>query len=755
VRSPWRIYAAAACLAVAAYFAMPQGRAADALYLAISLSGIAAIVAGTRVHRPSSVAPWLVLAAGQTAWVTGDVVYSLLEAGGTIATPSGADLLYLGSYPVLAAGIVLLMRAQHRSRDVAGLVDAAIVTAGFALLFWAFVAGPMLDEQAGDHLALAVSLAYPAADVLLIALILRLVTGQYSWSPSFLMLVAAMATSLTADAIHAAGPPGDGYSSGLNVLWLTSYVLWGMAALHPDMARLTLPASRGRTPFTTGRLALLGAAVLLPLALLLVQPLLDLGIDHVTLVVASVVMSLLVMARMACDIDEIRATAHQRDALRADLFHHATRDHVTGVANRPFIQQQIAAALERGLRDGTPTALIDIRVSGVAELLRETGFRHRDDALRAIAHRIGDLVETDDCVARLGPDEFVVLIDRLGPDTNLAGTARELLDAIAAPLRLGGRPVSVAGAIGISVSLDGSTDADALLHEARVAASAAGEDSEEPIEFFDASLRREQADRVALEADLVDAIAHDQLEVYYQPVVAVDTGVLDGYEALVRWNRPGHGLLQPDAFVPVAEKSDLVCALDRWVLHEATRQMVAWTADDPIGAADLTVAVNISGRHLASATVVTDVAAALHSSGLEPGRLTIEVTETVLVDVPRASLQMSALRRLGVGISIDDFGTGYTSIGHLGALPADILKIDRSLVTATGPGATELLALIVRAGHAHGLRVVAEGVEQQQRLDDLRELRYDSAQGYLFAQPLAAGEVRTVGPGLSAGADGS
>ncbi|MFC5679136.1 putative bifunctional diguanylate cyclase/phosphodiesterase [Aeromicrobium endophyticum] len=749
MRTPWRVYATAASLAVVAYFAMPSGRVADALYVAIGVSCVVAIVVGTRVQRPSSVAPWLVLAAGQATWVGADAVYSWLEATDSLTHPSAADALYLGSYPLLAAGVALLMRAQRRSRDVAGLVDTAIVTTGFVLLYWAFIAGPLLDDRSGTDLGLAVSLAYPAVDLVLIALLLRLVTGQYAWSPSFLMLIAAMATSLTADALYATGPTGGVSSIGLDVLWLASYVLWGTAALHPDMAVLTRPAPRGRTPFTAGRLALLGVAVVLPVVLLALQPLLDLEIDHLTLVVASVVMSLLVMARMACDIDEIRATAHQRDTLRADLFHRATHDHVTGVANRPYILEQITAALERGLRDGTPSALIDVRVGGVDELLRETGFRHRDEALRAVADRIGHVVQSDDCVARLGPDEFVVLIDRLGPDANLAGVARELLDAIAAPLHLGGRPVGVTAAVGISVSLDGSTDADALLHEARVAAGAAverGDRGDEPVEFFAPSLRREQDDRIALEAALVDAIAHDELEVHYQPVVAVGTGVLDGYEALVRWNRPGHGLLQPDAFVPVAEKSDLICALDRWVLHEAARQLVAWTEEDPIGAADLTVAVNVSGRHLASATIVADVAAALHSSGLRPERLTVEVTETVLVDVPRASLQMSALRRLGVSISIDDFGTGYTSIGHLGALPADILKIDRSLVMSTGPGATELLALIVQAGHAHGLLVVAEGVEQQQRLDDLRDLRYDSAQGYLFARPLAADDVRTTGP---------
>jgi diguanylate cyclase (GGDEF)-like protein len=745
MRSPWRIYLVASSLAVIAYFAMPAQRAADVLYVTIGLSCVAAIVTGTARHRPTNRVPWMLLAAGQLVWVGGDVVYSWLSAAGTVPLPSVADLPYLLSYPLLAAGIVLLIRAQHRARDFAGLVDSAIITAAFALLSWAFIAGPMLEERAGSALALAVSLAYPAGDIVLIALLLRLMTGQYSWNPPFLILIASVSCSLAADTLFAAAPSGDAYGVGLDVLWLASYSLAGTAALHPQMTRLTLPAPRGRTPFTAGRLTLLAGAVLLPVVLMLSQSVFDLEVEHTTLIVGSAIMSLLVMARMTCDIDEIRATARQRDTLRADLFHHTTHDHVTGVANRPFILQQIAAALERGVRDGTPSALVDIQLAGVTEMLQEAGFRQRDDALRSVAERILGVIDHDDCVARLGPDEFVVLIDRLAPDTNLAALARELLAAVSAPLHLSGRSASLSGAIGISVSLDGGTDADALLHEARVATAAARRAGGEPIEFFDASLRREQSDRREIETGLAAAIETGELEVYYQPVVAVGTGVLDGYEALVRWNRPGHGMLSPDQFVPVAERSDLVCELDRWVLREATRQLVAWTEDDPIGAAGLTVAVNVSGRHLASDAIVTDVAEALRVSGLQPERLTIEVTETVLVDVPRAAVQMSALRRLGVSVAIDDFGTGYTSIGQLGSLPADILKIDRSLVMSTDPGATELLALIVRAGHAHGLLVVAEGVERQQRMDDLRDLAYDSAQGFLFAHPLAADDSRLRG----------
>ncbi|MCL8252035.1 bifunctional diguanylate cyclase/phosphodiesterase [Aeromicrobium fastidiosum] len=739
MRSGWRVYAAASTTVAVVYLAMPSGTPADLLYLAVGLSSVAAIVLGAARNRPSTATPWLLLAAGQGAWVTGDVVYGGLAADGSTPYPSFADVPYLASYPLLAGGIVLLMRTQRRTRDLAGVVDTAIITVGFGLLSWSFIAGPLIEDRTTTQLGLVVAIAYPAADVVLLALVLRLMTGQHTWSPAFLLLVSATGTSVAADTMFAASAGSHaGSSAVIEAFWLGSYVLWGAAALHPDMVTLTRPAPRGPTPFTLGRLGVLATVVLLPAALLASRELVGVPVDPTTLVVASAVLALLAMGRMACDIDEIRATAHQRDSLRDDLFDRATTDPVTGVANRPFVLQQISAALERGVRDGTPSALVDVHLGGVARILEDMGFGHRDDTLHAVARRIEQVLAPDDVLARVGPEELVVLVERLTPSSDLAGLARDVVRAVDTPLLIGGRQVGVSAAVGISVSLDGSTDADDLLHQARLAARRARSSGSERIEFFDATLRQEEADRLDVETGLVEALATGGLEIHYQPVVGVRTEVVDGYEALVRWDRPGHGLLLPDTFIPVAERSDLVCELGRWVLHEATRQLVDWTRGDPIGAGDLTVAVNVSGRHLASGTIVDDVADALRASGLAPHRLTVEVTETVLVDEPRATLHMAALRSMGVSVGIDDFGTGYTSIARMRSLPADVVKIDRSLVASTEQGASELLALVVHAAHACGLLAVAEGVEERHQLDALRGLACDSAQGYLFSRPLAA-----------------
>jgi EAL domain-containing protein (putative c-di-GMP-specific phosphodiesterase class I) len=223
-------------------------------------------------------------------------------------------------------------------------------------------------------------------------------------------------------------------------------------------------------------------------------------------------------------------------------------------------------------------------------------------------------------------------------------------------------------------------------------------------------------------------------------VLDLDTGRTKSVEALVRWQRPGHGLIPPDAFIPVAETSSLVCDLGRWALAEATRQLVRWDAEGG-HRAGLDVAVNISGRHLAQAHLLDDVADALGESGIAPSRLTIEITETVLVDEPLALEHLRSLRELGVRVAIDDFGTGYTSIGQLSRLPVDVLKIDRSFVASSEAGNGDLVRLLISAAHSFSLGVVAEGVEEDDQLSALLAASCDAAQGYLFARPVPASEL--------------
>ena len=455
----------------------------------------------------------------------------------------------------------------------------------------------------------------------------------------------------------------------------------------------------------------------------------------------------LVMLKRRARSDIARAYAalvdemNERRALQDDLAHQAAHDPLTGLANRARMLELIDAALHRGQRAGTLVGLLFIDLDYFKIVNDTLGHRAGDDVLRAAAERMRLQVRAGDTVGRLGGDEFVVLVEPSAMPSDLVQLAGRLIASVSAPMFVSGQEVTIGASIGVSVNPDGGTDANQLLHDADVAAYRAKAAGRGRAEIFDDALRSELEERAGLEAAITTGLAAGEFLLHYQPVVNLTTGVEHGYEALIRWQRPGHGFVPPDDFIPTAEQSDIICDIDRWVLQQATCQLVDWIRTDPEGYADVTMAVNISGRHLASSNIVTDVATALGAAGLPAEQLILEITETVLIDEPVAASHLCALRELGVAISIDDFGTGYTSIGQLQHLHVDILKIDRSFLASATPGTRELVTLMINAGHAFGLHVVAEGIEHADQLTSLIQMGCDSAQGYHFARPQSAAEI--------------
>ncbi|MGY5884718.1 putative bifunctional diguanylate cyclase/phosphodiesterase [Modestobacter lacusdianchii] len=439
-------------------------------------------------------------------------------------------------------------------------------------------------------------------------------------------------------------------------------------------------------------------------------------------------------------VRQIVASVRQREELQTALAHQASHDPLTELPNRAQALQLTAAALSRGQRSGSMTGLLFVDLDGFKAVNDSLGHAAGDDVLREVAVRLRDTVRAGDVVCRLGGDEFVVLVEGVDDERVLVELAERLIAAVSAPLLLGGQAASVGASVGVAVSRDGVTDPDVLFVEADTAAYRAKRHGRGRAELFDEALRGQLAERAVLEAAIAAGLAGGEMVLHYQPVIDVAGDRLTGYEALVRWERPGHGMVPPDVFIPAAEESQLICELDRWVLHEATRQLAEWRADARLadGEPEPTIAVNISGRHLADRRVVQDVADALAASGLPAQLLVLEVTETVLVDDPSAFDNLAALRALGAAIAIDDFGTGYTSIGQLRHMPVDTLKIDRSFIASVEPGHGELVALMIRAAHTFGMTVVAEGVEEPAQLARLRAESCDQAQGYLLHRPLPA-----------------
>ncbi|MEJ5868509.1 EAL domain-containing protein [Pseudokineococcus sp. 5B2Z-1] len=453
-------------------------------------------------------------------------------------------------------------------------------------------------------------------------------------------------------------------------------------------------------------------------------------------------------------VTELVQAMVDRDRLREDLTHRATHDSLTELPNRARAMELLDRALARSRCDGGVVGLLFVDLDRFKQVNDTAGHAAGDAVLRAVAVRMRERVPAGGTVCRLGGDEFLVVVEDAG-DAQLLGLAEALVGAVSAPVGFAGAEVAVGASVGVARTAGGTAGREELLAEADAAAYQAKQEgrgavggSAAPggrgrVGFYDDELRRRLTGARDLEEALARALRGRELVLHYQAVVGLDpdgtTDGVTGYEALVRWQRPGHGLVPPSEFVPAAERSSLVCDLGRYVLLEATRQLARWSAGGG-AAARRTVAVNVSGRHLVSHHLLQDVRDALDGSGLEPHRLVVEITETVLVDHALAHERLTALRALGVRVAIDDFGTGFTSIAQLRRLPADVLKVDRSLAAADDPASAELVRLVVGAARTFSLAVVAEGVETPAQLDALRAASCDAVQGYLLHRPCAPGD---------------
>jgi len=421
-------------------------------------------------------------------------------------------------------------------------------------------------------------------------------------------------------------------------------------------------------------------------------------------------------------------------AMEEQMLRMVMTDALTGIPNRRAFDQTVRSAWRRSARTGEPVSIVMIDVDNFKAFNDTFGHLVGDDVIIAVARTLtSSLDRASERVVRFGGEEFAVVLE----DVDSAG-ALVIAERLCAAVR--GLTMRQASGWGLSVSVGVATwqpedvrlKAAQLLSRADAAlyvAKAAGKDR---VASYEVAL----AGRAELEEAIRFGIVAGEFEMHYQPVIDLTTGEICGFEALMRWHRPGHGLVMPDGFIPVAEKSDLILDLGRLALWQACTQLVAWHR--PGMDASIRVAVNLSGRHVADPQVLADVAAALESSGLAPDRLEVELTETALVDGVLVGQHLTQLRLLGVSVSIDDFGTGYTSVGQLPDLSIDTLKVDRSFVASPEPRQRDLVALMIGAAHAFDLRVVAEGTEDVETLQFLRQLGCDEAQGYGIARPMPA-----------------
>jgi diguanylate cyclase (GGDEF)-like protein len=443
-----------------------------------------------------------------------------------------------------------------------------------------------------------------------------------------------------------------------------------------------------------------------------------------------------------------------------ELRHRALHDALTDLPNRLLLFDRAEHMLRRARWGSAAVGALYIDIDDFKEINDTFGHQVGDEVLQAVAARLRRALRESDTVGRLGGDEFVVLVDGpslgAGPELELELVADRLLAALAEPFFLevpDHVEVSVHASIGAALDRGGS--ADELVRNADIALYAAKTAGKNRAVVYRPEMQTAAQDRMELEAELRRALDEGELYVLYQPIVDLGTMSTKALEALVRWRHPTRGTLVPDAFIPLAEESGLVVPLGRFVLGEACRQLARWRADGH----DVGIAVNVSPRQLETDRIVDDVRQAVARHHLPPGCLTLEITETTLMEDTASTIRtLAGLKKLGVRIAVDDFGTGYSSLSYLRKFPIDALKIDRSFIMRLGDNVVSgpLVHTVVELGRALGVETLAEGIEEQSQLAWLRREHCDSGQGFLFGEPLSPEEAgaRYLQPRDRAGARG-
>jgi len=461
---------------------------------------------------------------------------------------------------------------------------------------------------------------------------------------------------------------------------------------------------------------------------------------------------------LAKPVDPSELSLRLRNTLAAKAYqdHLTYYDALTELPNRRMLLDRLSSVFADARRHRKAAAMLHIDLDRFKEINDTLGPREGDGVLKVVAQRLEQYVRSSDAItslgrevswrnpSRLGGDEFVVLLPQIHRVEDAARAARRILALMEKPFLVGGEEVFVTLSIGIAVFPNDGDETDTLVKHAGIATRYAKQQGRSTYRFYSNEINAKSLGRLKLENDLRRALINNELLLYYQPKVDTRTGRVTGVEALLRWSHPEFGMVPPEKFIPLAEETGLIVPMGEWVLKEACRQTRAWQS---AGLDKLTVAVNVSSLQFRQRELGSAIQGALEGSGLDPRHLTLELTETMIMEnVKRSTDTLHRMKEMGLKLSIDDFGTGYSSLSYLKRFPLDELKIDRSFISDLDTDADDaaIVTAIIAMGHSLGLSIVAEGVETEPQLAFLKQRDCEGYQGYLFSKPVAADNLSAV-----------
>ena len=675
------------------------------------------------------------------ASILGALLPLLAPPTASVPVPGPLDGLFLVSYFLLG---LFLWRLGSRSRGAGrrDILDTLIVVGGVAPVFWVFLVAPLFETRV-PLAALVTYVAYPASVFALFCLTVRLAFVARRATTLHLLLGGWIVGELTADVVFLSASVNGTFAYGQpwQALWIVSATCVGGFALHPRAAvlleRHTMPTVNG-----SRRLWVLAGCLVAPIVTIFYS---ELTTEHSGSVLfasaASVFVVLLLCLRLSgLMVDNATQLRVQERVQRLadDLVHQSKHDPLTGLGNRLLFAETADKVLAQPAIDGDRAAAVVLLDLDDFKTVNDSfGHDAGDRVLVEVSRRLEGVVRNgDESVFRLGSDEFAFL----APQVRLPDALRladRITAALSEPFRLGPRRVRIVACIGIAIALDGQ-DRGALLAEADLATYAGKARGTSP-SVFDPVLNRERLDRHELERDLRHAVDRHEPRVLYQPIVHLASKDIVGVEALLRWDHPTRGTILPAQFIQVAETTGAILDLGDWVMEESLRQLRAWDRSRP--GRGLHLSVNVSPRQLDDGEFVGRVADLVRGSGLDPARVTLEITEASFgADAETMIERLHELKRLGVMLAIDDFGTEYSSLSKLRQIPVDVLKIDKSFVEgiANDPDERALTAAIVALAASLDKATVAEGIETSGQYAQLLGLGVELGQGYLFARPVSA-----------------